>query len=84
MALRAFKTTFLVAIDDESIEIDDRAEELGPVSLEELKEYLNSALRVDWDNESEGDPCGVQSMEVLIEGLTELSPDEVAKLYTRK
>jgi len=82
MALRAFKATFLVAIDeDEAVANEQRGKLAGQVTVEELKEYLNEALQVDWDNESEGDPCGIQSVEVNIEGLTELTPAEVKTTY---
>lgn len=83
MALRAFKTTFLVAIDEEEAG-EDHEEHAGPVTLEELKAYLGGALRLDWDVEDNGNACGVQSVEVDIEGLTELSPAEIQSLYGNK
>ena len=83
MALRAFKTTFLVAIDQEDA-AENRDKQARPVTLEELKTYLGVALRLDFDTEDNGNDCGVQSIEVNIEGLTELSPQEVQSLYGKK
>ena len=83
MALRAFKTTFLIAIDqDESSEWDDEDDQ-SPMSLDEFKEWLNDALRVDVDTDGCGNP-GFQSCDVDIDGLKELSPDQVKKLYGKE
>ena len=85
MALRAFKTTFLVAIDEsEAKDSEQRDEAEGPVTVEELKDYLRDALVLSWDDESNGNPCGVQSMEVQIEELAELPPAEVHQLYNKE
>ena len=84
MAIRAFKATFLVAIDDqEALDNEDRLPDDGPVTLHELQDYLNDALRVDWNNEENGNACGVQSVEVDINTLQELTPNEVHELYHR-
>jgi hypothetical protein len=82
MTLSAFKTTFLVAIDDqEAVEEEYRTPEQGPVTEEELKTYLNSALRIDVDTENFGNAIGWQSAEVAIDELTELSPEEMKARY---
>ena len=77
MTLRAFRATFLVAIDENEL---DTAPET-PITLEQVKEYLTDALILSFNEEDYGNPCGVQSMEVGIDSLTELPADEVAKLY---
>lgn len=77
MALRAFRTTFICAIDRDEIDDDEVAEP----TLDEVKSYLEDALVVDFDTENNGNPVGLQSVEVHIEQLTELPPDEVKKLY---
>lgn len=67
--MRIFKATFRCAIDDaELIEEGDRE---TPVTLEELKKYLNDALIVDF-NEEHGNPVGLQSVEVDYEELEEI------------
>ena len=85
MALRAFKATFLVAIDEsEARDNEQRDEAEGPVTVEELKDYLRDALVLSWDDEANGNPCGVQSMEVQIEELAELPSAAVHQLYNRE
>ena len=85
MALRAFKATFLVAIDEnEAKDNEQRDEAEGLVTVEELKNYLRDALVLSWDDEANGNPCGVQSMEVQIEELAELPPAEVHQLYNKE
>ena len=85
MTLRAFKATFLVAIDEsEAKDNEQRDEAAGPVTVEELKDYLRDALVLSWDDEDNGNPCGVQSMEVQIEELAELPPAEVQQLYNKE
>lgn len=82
MALRAFKTTILVAIDDEeAIQEEYREDTQGPVTLEELKDYLNGALRIDVDTENFGNQVGWQSAEVVVTELEELSDDERKARY---
>lgn len=82
MALRAFKTTILVAIDDEeAIQEEYREDTKGPVTLDELKNYLNGALRIDVDTENFGNEVGWQSAEVVVTELQELSDDERKTLY---
>ena len=41
MALRAFKTTFLIAIDDEEARDQELRENPEPFTTEELKQYLD-------------------------------------------
>jgi hypothetical protein len=79
--LRAFRGTFLVAIDDE--EMDEGRAETAPIkpTLSELKSYLHCAAKIDWDNENYGNPVGVTSMELGIEALQELTEAEVKELY---
>jgi len=76
MTLRAFRTTFLVAIEETELEDRDT-----PVTLDELKKYLNDALIVSFNDEEHGNPVGLSSMEVFIEQLTEISPQERKALY---
>lgn len=83
--MRAFRGAFLVAIDDvEATEQEQREEDAGPASLEELKSYLAKAVRPVLNDEEHGNPCGVQSVEMLFEELTELPQDEVRRLYDSK
>jgi hypothetical protein len=88
--LRAFRTTFLFAIDEaEAVEELVESEGLAienppPTTLEEVKKYLDDALRLDVDTEGCGNPLGFQSAEVLIEELVELSPSAVHDLYEKE
>jgi hypothetical protein len=84
MALRAFRTTFLIAIDEaDAVANWQREEDAKPVTLDELKEYLNDALIVDVNTDEYGDPLGFQSAEIYIEKLKELTSAEVKKLYKK-
>lgn len=76
--LRAFQTTFLVAIDDDDEDLD------LPITKQDVIDYLNDALIVDVNMEEYGNPVGFQSAEVKIASLVELSGDEVKKLYGRQ
>lgn len=82
MPIRVFKTTFLFCIDTDGAHDDEgnEIEDCAP-TLEEVKEYLDDALLLDVDTDGCGNPVGFQSAEVAIGDLTELSPDEVKKLY---
>ena len=84
MALRAFKTTVLVAIDEaEATSEGQREESAGEVTLDELKQYLRKALLLDMNLESCGNPVGFGSAEVLIDELTELSEAERLQRYSK-
>lgn len=83
MALRAFSARFLVAIDEEEARENEQRGEDTEVTVTEIREYLKKALRVDFDCETHGNPCGVQSIEVLLDGLTELQDTERKRLYKR-
>lgn len=74
--LRAFKGTFLVAIDQS--EADEGEQH---VALGDLSGYLKQALVLDVDTEEHGNPVGFQSAELLIDTLEELPTDEVERLY---
>ena len=64
--MRAFKTTFVVAVDPaDAVDYGER-EEGKLLTLEEVKRYLQSALMLDWDREGQGDPIGIQGMDVLL------------------
>lgn len=85
MALRAFRATYLVAIDDEeAIQEEQRDEDAGPVTLEELKNYLKKSVYPVLDTENNGNECGVQSVEMIHEQLEELSADEIKGMYQHK
>lgn len=84
MALRAFQTTFLIAIDDEEAREEEQRENPEPLTIEELKQYLAKALIVDVNTDEHGDEIGFQSVEVQIEKLTELGPHMVGELYGKK
>lgn len=73
--LRAFVAIFRCAIDTDEIDSDE------PVTVEHVKAYLNDALQLGFDTEEHGNPVGLESVEVNVETLVELLPDEVAKLY---
>jgi len=79
MALRAFRGTFLVAIDND--ELDEPKKRLP--SLKAVKKWLNEAMILDVDLEGAGNSLGFQSCELVTDSLEELSPDEVNKLYRR-
>jgi hypothetical protein len=67
--MKVFKTTFLVYDDpEEAIENGERNKD-KPLTTEEVREYLNNALLIDWDREGQGDPIGIQGMEVVVEDL---------------
>ena len=82
--MRVFKTTFLVALDPtEAVESGER--QAGkPLTLDEVKDYLHSALLLAWDREGQGDPIGIQSLEVWTDQLEELPAAEVHRLYSGK
>jgi hypothetical protein len=75
--LRAFKGTFLVAIDQ------NEADEEQPVSLDDLSAYLKEALILDIDTEDHGNPVGFLSAELHFDMLEELPDDELRRLYGR-
>lgn len=91
--LRVFQTTCLVAIDTD--ELDDVVDigsgrfnatdpvNLHQVNLEDVKNHLKDALIVDWNCEEYGNPIGLQSIEVDIEELQELTPEQVEQLYKK-
>jgi hypothetical protein len=82
--LRAFRLSLLVAIDvDEAIENEDRTEEDGPVTVEEVKGYLEDAIRLDIDTEEYGNPVGFQSAEIEWGSMKELPEAEVKRLYKK-
>lgn len=92
--VRAFRGSFLVAIveseadediddDEDEEEGDDESDGPAPVTLDALKDYLKDALTVDIDTEEYGNPVGFQSAELVWDTLTELPPDEVARLYSK-
>lgn len=81
--MRAFRTTFLCAIDENEAVDNDQRETGVPVTLEEVKRYLSDALRLSFDDEQCGNPIGLQSLEVHIEQLEELPQNEVEKLYEK-
>ena len=81
MALRAFTAVFRCAIDvDEADETESGRQRREP-SLNQVKQYLKRALNVDLDTEDNGNPVGMQSVEVNIETLQELTPAEVKRDY---
>ncbi len=93
MPLRAFRGTFLIAIDEAESDFADESEKGGPVvSLEEVKNFLKDAALIDVDTEEHGNPVGWTSAELIfdaqkpfgIEGLVELTPAEVERLYGQK
>ncbi len=91
MPLRAFRGTFLIAIDEVEADFADESAKGGPVvSLEEVKNFLKDAAVIDVNTDD--NPVGWQSAELLydgnpeasIEGLVELTPAEVERLYGQK
>jgi hypothetical protein len=78
--LRGFVGTFRCAINTSELSSEERPEGDEP-TLEEVKAYLQEALRVDFDMEDCGNAVGISSVEVDIEGLKEISPEEVARVY---
>ena len=93
--VRAFRGSFLVAIveseADEDFDEDDGDGDgddgddgdPAPVTLDAVKDYLKDALNLDIDTEEYGNPVGFQSAELLWDTMTELPPDEVARLYNK-
>jgi hypothetical protein len=83
LGLRAFRGTFLVAIDENEspeLEAGDETEPV-PVTLVTLKEWLKKAIILDVNTEEEGDPHGFQSCELKFDSLYELPQSEVKRLY---
>lgn len=80
-SIRAFVVPVVVLIDDqEAIDDERRDEAKGPVTLEELKNYLSDAMIVDWNVEEYGNEVGLESLNVHFEEIRELSPEETAKV----
>jgi hypothetical protein len=80
--IRAFKLPVIVLIDDqEAIEEERRDEAKGPVTLEEIKEYLSNSLMIDWDIEECGNEVGILSLNAHFEEITELPPEEREKVF---
>ncbi len=77
--LRAFRTTFIVAIDER--EIDEIR--MGRVQLREVQQYLRDALILSFNDEEHRNRIGLTSLEVNIEGLEEVEPGEVEQLYNQ-
>lgn len=75
--LRAFRGTFLVAIDPD----DTTDEEPLAVTRDGLIEFLKDTLFPEIDLEANGNPVGFQSAELLFDTLEELPADEVSRLY---
>ena len=84
MALRAFQTTFLIAIDSEEAHQEELRSAPGPVTIEELKQFLAKALVIDVNTAEHGNEIGFRSVEVHIEKLAELSPSQVRELYHKQ
>ena len=95
--LRAFKATFLVAIDVDEIDPEDLEDDFDPdtdtddpdhvpvppePTIEDVRSYLQDALILDYDQDEYGNPVGVLSVEVDIDSLEELDPSEVEALYS--
>lgn len=83
MALRAFQTTLLIALDDVEAREEEQRTSPEPVTIEELQQYLAKALIVDVNIENHRNEVGFQSVEVQIETLIELDPHQVSELYDR-
>jgi hypothetical protein len=80
--MRAFKVPMLVTIDDvAAVSEEYREADKGPVTLEELRDYLRGALRIDVDIENHINEVGWTSAEVMFGGLQELTDEEFARYY---
>jgi hypothetical protein len=80
--MRAFKLLMLVTIDDvAAVSEEYREADKGPVTLEELRDYLRGALRIDVDIENHINEVGWTSAEVVFDGLQELTDEEFARYY---
>lgn len=55
-----------------------------PLTLDEIKDYRHSALLLAWDREGQGDPIGIQSLEVWTDHLEELPAAEGDRLYKER
>jgi hypothetical protein len=79
---RAFMFPVYVLIDeDEAVAEEHREVDAGPVTFEEVKEYLRDAIRIHWDDETYGNPIGVLSVNVHTSETVELSDDEKIRLF---
>lgn len=76
--LRAFKGTFVVAIDPSEA---DEGDGEPPLTVGDLTAFLKEALALDVDTEECGNPVRFQSAELLFDTLEELPADEVLRLY---
>ena len=80
MPLRAARFTLLVSFDpDERYELEED-EPLPPVTLNDIKAWADSSLRVDVDDDQDPE-IGYGSVQVLIENATELTPAQVKAIY---
>ncbi|HMP02762.1 MAG TPA: hypothetical protein PKC45_09715 [Gemmatales bacterium] len=69
---RAFTGTFLVSLDPH--EADEDAPDF---TLDDLIDFLKGAVVLDVDTEDQGNPLGVQGVELLLDTLEERSADDV-------
>ena len=77
--------TCVVCVDEsEAVKNEQRTPEQGPVTLEELKNYLHKAAIIDWNAEDHNNEVGLQSMELHIEQLTEGGNEELATKIAEK
>ncbi len=82
MALRAFRFSGLVAIDDEeAVEEEVREKSAGPVTIDELQGWLTEVAEVELNRENQSSDVGFASIELKWGTLKELPVAEVAELY---
>lgn len=75
MATRVFSVPLLVTIETD--------EDLPPVELDDVRAYLEAAMLVDVDTEDCGNPIGFSAAALVLKRLTELTPEEIARLRRR-
>lgn len=83
MALRAFRGTFLIAIDEDNVsdEVKGHIYGTGPTTVEVVKDFCQETITIDCSTDSSEDYVGFVSAQIDFESLTELEPEEIIKIY---
>lgn len=65
MKQKVYAATVLIFVDEqEAIQEGQRDADAGPLTIEELSEYLMDAVHLDLDVENNSNPCGVGSIDI--------------------
>lgn len=72
MANRVFKSAVYVTIDKDEAPENEDGSQRGPVTLEELKDYVGRAVFPTLNDEEHGNPVGLIAVELDWENLVEV------------